>query len=110
MLYQDHFKFRTLEGQPIAEKNIQLPEPLIKKDEHGDTKIYKDQAEILVSLDKADSGLRVQYQGCGEVGFLLPADEQGNSPDKTALYKLWICLPKHLMPSPPSQHKVQHRV
>lgn len=75
-LYQEHFKFRRLNGQPIPEKNITLPPALVKKEGQEEYKIYKKEIEILVALDQADSGLRIQYQGCGEMGFCYPPVSQ----------------------------------
>src|SRR5215467_11425040 len=61
LLYQDHFKFRTLEGQPVSEKSIPFPKAISKKDDLGEYKVYKNQLEFILPLEQAKAGFRIQY-------------------------------------------------
>lgn len=73
VLYQKHFKFRTLQGQVIDAQSV-LPAPVIKHDNVlGDYPVYTGQIKLIMPLEasttKTEPGFRIEYQGCSENGF-----------------------------------------
>ncbi len=73
-LYQEHFHFQSLANEPFKASAINLPKPIVKKDEYlGEIKVYKKHLDITVPLSTVaeKTGFRMQYQGCSE-GFCYP--------------------------------------
>ncbi|WP_200284478.1 protein-disulfide reductase DsbD [Rhabdochromatium marinum] len=79
-LYQSKFRFRS-DAQGLSLKPAQFPPAEVKQDKFfGEVKIYRDQMEIRLPLERTDHAaqpLRVlaRFQGCADDGFCYPPQE-----------------------------------
>ena len=77
-LYRDQLDVRIAEGEGIELGNISPPDGELHEDEFfGETRIFRDQVEILVPVqrdedDVSDIVLAVDYQGCADAGICYP--------------------------------------